>query len=121
MIAELVTSALLDSQTGEFMRSFMKEQPLKYEYLPGRGVNMFTVIRYAFDGSRTYLGEIQRVYKYPETWEVVSVAARRFYGKASGKETHRRQEQRFRPGEGKDYRTKEAASDKLWELYNIKT
>jgi hypothetical protein len=120
-ISNAIASALLDSQTGEFMKSYAKNRALKYEYLPGRGWKVLSVIRQAFDGSKTYIGEIQRLYKYPETWLVVTVAARTFYyGQDREMDTVTRPEQHPSKEVVGTYRTPKEASDKLWELYEHK-
>ena len=120
-LATTISSALLDSQTGEFMKSYAKDRALKYEYLPVCGSFIFSVARHAFDGSKTYIGEIQRLYKYPETWLIVTVAARTYYyGQDREQDTVVRREQHPAKEAVGTYRTTKEASDKLWELYNTK-
>jgi hypothetical protein len=117
MQAALVVKALLDSQAGKFMQSFAKERPLKYEFTPGRGMFVFAVNRITFDGKSTYIGEIQRLHRYPMTWLIATVAPRTFYGRDSGEALSTRQEQHPAKEDVGIFKSHKEAADKLWELY----
>ena len=116
MNAELIATTLLDSNGEDFMKSFKLDRPARYEFKKVYGDNAYSVKRFDWDGSNVYLGTVKFLLNL-KTWWVTWVAPRIFH-RLKSKEGSRLMPRRasYEANEG-PFDTKEAAVEKLWELY----
>jgi hypothetical protein len=117
MNAELIATTLLDSNEEDFMKSFKLDRPARYAFKKAYGgYNTYGVNRFDWDGSDIYLGTIKFLLNL-ETWWVVEVAPRIFHRLKSKEGSHLMPRRASYVANQGPFDTKEAAADKLWELY----
>jgi hypothetical protein len=112
----LIVNALLDSEAAEFMKSYKREHPARWEFDTGGGSGkILRVNRWEWDGKRTYIGCVRQS---GDRWWTHAVEQRNFYSRVprvdTGKHINSRDEYVSHVG---PFDTKEQAAKKLWELY----
>jgi len=110
--ATLIATALLDSEESEFMQSFFKDVPLRWEFVPGMSRGVLEVKRWT-SGGYTYLGCVKQE---GDRWYTYTVTSRSFYGRDSGHLLNIRHPYVSHVG---PFDTREQAANKLWELYEM--